>query len=146
MTNKLGIGVMITKEVKLDLSGHTILGIHLDPEYNHGDGGLVLLFEPGELVVYDDGRSCCESRYIQTDDDLQAFVGAELTSIEVREMPDVVQEPDPDGWSYSEPHKQQALVVDTTLGSFTVVTHNEHNGYYGGFYMKADFTPNPDEE
>jgi hypothetical protein len=34
-------------------------------------------------------------------------------------------------------HETQFLIVDTTKGSFTIVNHNEHNGYYGGFGLVA---------
>jgi hypothetical protein len=27
--------------------------------------------------------------------------------------------------------------VQTTKGSFTICTHNEHNGYYGGFSLRV---------
>jgi hypothetical protein len=32
-------------------------------------------------------------------------------------------------------HEVQFLIVDTDRGSFTCETHNEHNGYYGGFLV-----------
>jgi len=94
------------------------------------DEGLRLWFDDGTgLAIDDDGQSCCESRYMTTDDDLSAFVGATLTSAEVREAPGVEDK-------YGE-HETQFLVVTTSLGAFTCCTHNEHNGYYGGFAVRA---------
>jgi hypothetical protein len=56
-------------------------------------------------------------------------VGAKLLDIEVREAPNVPYE-------YGE-HEVQFLVVKTDKGNITFQTHNEHNGYYGGFYIQA---------
>jgi len=95
-----------------------------------GDGELLVRFEESTLIIRDDGRSCCESRYMTTDDDLNSFVGATFTGVELRDGPEMTTE-------YGEPHEQQFLLVNTSLGTFTVVTHNEHNGYYGGFYIVA---------
>jgi hypothetical protein len=83
------------------------------------------------LSLWDDGQSCCEARYMDTDDDLAAFVGATFTDLRVEEGPD-------DRGEYGDSHEQQFLLVDTSKGTFTVVTHNEHNGYYGGFSITAD--------
>ena len=88
---------------------------------NHLD----IALEGGGISVLDDGQSCCESRYMTTDDTLADFVGATLTDIGIRNAPNVE---DP----YGE-HEVQFLIVRTSLGDFTVETHNEHNGYYGGF-------------
>ena len=88
-------------------------------------------FEDGTgIALRDEGQSCCESRYMSTDDDLEAFVGATLGSAEVRPGPSVEKD-------YGECHDTEFLVVETSLGSFTCVTHNEHNGYYGGFSVRA---------
>ena len=79
------------------------------------------------IMVLDDGQSCCEERYMTTDDDLAAFVGATLTEMEIADGPEIEEE--------YEVHEVQFLVVTTSLGSFTMETHNKHNGYYGGFYL-----------
>ena len=108
--------------------GKTIASIELDPEYNAGDGGLKIAFaDLSGIVLFDDARSCSENRYMHTDEDLQSFVGAQLIGAEVRDAPD--QE---DEYGY---HKIQFLLVHTDLGTFTVETHNEHNGYYDGFSL-----------
>jgi len=87
-------------------------------------------FENGyKMSLADEGQSCCETRYITTDDDLSAFVGATLLGAEVR----AGSEADED---YGV-HEIQFLVVKTSLGEFTCETHNEHNGYCGGFLVRA---------
>jgi hypothetical protein len=92
-----------------------------------GDPGLLrFLFTDGTgAQVFDDGRSCCETRYMTTDDNLGDFAGATFLGIVLRKGPDIEGD-------YSD-HEQQFLLVNTSLGTFTMVTHNEHNGYYGGF-------------
>ena len=81
------------------------------------------------MTLLDEGQRCCEHRWMSTDDDLKYFVGSKLQSVEVKEGPDIEYE-----YGY---HETCFLVVTTSLGSFTCVTHNEHNGYYGGFMITA---------
>ena len=90
------------------------------------DDVLQFVFADGsEMKVWDSGQSCCESRYMTTDDDLSFYSGTKLVSIEVRDAPDMEE-----GY---EVHEVQFLEVMTNRGCFTMATHNEHNGYYGGF-------------
>jgi len=108
--------------------GKVIKSILLDAA--RGDSGaLIIRFtDDTGIIVWDDGQSCCESRYMTTDDDLSAFVGATLNDMDIRDGGTV-------GGGYEE-HEVQFLVVNTSLGSFTCETHNEHNGYYGGFLIR----------
>ena len=87
---------------------------------------LVRFVGGGSLRIWDSGQSCCESRYMTTDDDLSSFVGAKVVSL------DAVDGPTEEG-EYGEPHEQMFVKLETTAGTITMVTHNEHNGYYGGF-------------
>lgn len=82
------------------------------------------------MTLYDGGQSCCEARYFTTDDDLKQFIGAKLLDAEVREAEDVRAED-------MDTHEINFLVVTTSEGTFTVKAHNEHNGYYGGFWIIA---------
>jgi hypothetical protein len=105
----------------------------------HSDGELSLYFQNGTMLsVFDDGRSCCEERYLHTDDDLNAFIGAELLDLGLLDGPTVQDEDE-----YDEPHEMQFLIVSTSLGIFTVETHNIHNGYYGGFIIRARLEASP---
>lgn len=83
----------------------------------------------GTLCIWDDGQSCCESRYMTTDDELDTFVGAKVVGLEVVDGPDVPSDED----DYGDAHEQTFVKLETTMGTITMVTHNEHNGYYGGF-------------
>lgn len=98
------------------------------------DDALHFEFADGsKMKLWDDGQSCCESRYMRTDDNLADFVGATLLDLELRDAPDVKDTSD----DYGEEHDVQFLVVKTSRGDFTMSNHNEHNGYYGGFAIVA---------
>lgn len=99
-------------------------------EVTFSGGALHFVMDSGFKFRFEDqGQSCCEYRYMTCDDDLTKFSGANLTGAEVRDQPSGAQE-------YGE-HEISFLVVDTSLGSFTCAAHNEHNGYYGGFSIRA---------
>lgn len=94
------------------------------------DDELHFTFSDGtKIKLFDDGQSCCEHRYMTTDDDLSYYVGAVLMDAEVAEAPN---QPDEYG-----AHEVQFLKVKTSKGVFTMESHNEHNGYYGGFLIRA---------
>lgn len=82
------------------------------------------------LIMWDDGQSCCEYRYMVCDDDLTHFENSTLLDITLENAPDVETEYDV--------HEIQFLHVKTSRGSFTVSSHNKHNGYYGGFRIQAE--------
>jgi hypothetical protein len=90
---------------------------------------LRIYFDNKYLKIIDDGQSCCENRYLHTDDDLEYYVGSKIIDFELLQAPDVDCE-------YGE-HEVMFLHVKTDKGVFTVETHNEHNGYYGGFVIEA---------
>ena len=132
---QLGMGVMIRMLVgnadSVDAFkgaiGKTIAGLTLGT-----DDALHFVFEDGsKMKLFDDGQSCCESRYMRTDDNLAEFVGAKLLGAEIKEAPPVKVDDD-----YGE-HEVEFLEVQTDRGVFTMASHNEHNGYYGGFSIRA---------
>ena len=138
MSSQLGLGVMIRQLFGDSESapafqsaiGKTIQAAGIDDDANRGDGALRLTFTDGTgLLLFDDGRSCCESRYMRTDDDLNYHVGATLVSADVQDGPPIDEE-------YGD-HETAFLHVTTSKGTFVVVTHNEHNGSYGGFWLVA---------
>lgn len=106
-----------------------IAEVRIDPE---GDGALRFVLEGGQrFCIRDEGRSCCEHRYMHTDDDLGAFVGATFEGVEVVDGPEETDQ-------YGEPKESAFLKVRTSAGGFTVVTYNKHNGYYGGFWIVCE--------
>ncbi len=124
--------------------GKTITNIELTPLNNSvsqwdddGKDVLKVKFDDGSmLTVYDGGQSCCESRYMTTDDKFEDFVGATLFSMEIKQAPDITEE-DEDGWGQT--HEVQFLELMTSKGALTMASHNEHNGYYGGFALELRF-------
>jgi hypothetical protein len=129
----LGMGVMLgilggnektVTSIKSSLN-KVIEKVELD-----GDDLVISFTDNTKLIIWDGGQSCCESRYMTTDDNLSDFNGATLLDFELKS----VEYGDDDGWGE---HDIQFLDVKTSEGVFTMVNHNEHNGYYGGFYVKA---------
>jgi len=82
-----------------------------------------------KIKIIDDGQSCCESRYMTTDDDVSWLNGKIFTGIEIKDAPDI------DNNDYNV-HEIQFLEINTNEGSVTFATHNKHNGNYGGFNIK----------
>jgi hypothetical protein len=119
--------------------GRTIKHIKLTPPPENADkwdddgqDTLVITFDDGSsLVAYDAGQSCCEHRYMRTDDNFEDFIGATLLSMEIKQAPDLHDE-----W---EVHEVQFLELMTSRGALTMASHNEHNGYYGGFSIELTF-------
>ncbi len=136
MGKNLGMGVMIgmlsgneetVNSIKASL-GKTINKVRL----NEADNLLIFEFaDDTQLNLWDDGQSCCESRYMRTDDDLNDYVGDVLLDFELKDGT-----PSNDDDSYGE-HEIQFLDVKTNNGVFQMANHNEHNGYYGGFLIRA---------
>ena len=142
MNSQLGVGIMIKRLFGNDNSamalhkcvGKTIRQVELvgaNREARIYEDRLLFQFidDGTKMSLRDDGQTCCESRYMTTDDDLSYFSGAVLMGAEVKSAPDI----DVDYGA----HEIAFLVVTTSKGAFTIETHNEHNGYYGGFYMEA---------
>ena len=107
-----------------------------------GEAGdeLRLKFEDGvEISLRDEGQSCCESRYVTCDDDLSKIVGGKLVKIEAKDAPN--------GESGYGEHEQCFIEVSTDECFVTLCTHNEHNGYYGGFALAIqELSPDVSQE
>lgn len=127
-------GVWIYESVKETIDkvrGATIEDAWIDASYNYDDGGLFVKLTDGRtLTIWDNGRSCCEHRYMVSDSQFDTFKGAKIIDIEIRDG--VTNE---GGW---ETHETAFLNIRTSKGVIDAVTHNEHNGYYGGFSFAAE--------
>jgi hypothetical protein len=96
------------------------------------DDSLLIEFDYGfKIKMFDAGQSCCEIRYMRTDDNLSDYLGAKFLGFELKEAPSIPDE-------YGE-HEVQFLEVKTSKGSFTMASHNEHNGYYAGFDIRIEY-------
>lgn len=129
----LGLGVMLgilggnedtVDAIKSSLN-KTIENVILD-----GDDLVFSFTDNTKLIIWDGGQSCCEFRYMTTDDNLNDFNGSTLLDFELKTADDG----DDGGYGV---HEIQFLDVKTSNGVFTIVNHNEHNGYYGGFWIQA---------
>jgi hypothetical protein len=90
------------------------------------DNRLILTLDgPQKIAIWDDGQQCCESRWMTSDDNVTSLIGHKLIRVEIK------QGPDSSDYDYS--HQTAFVEVGTDKGFITLVTHNEHNGYYGGF-------------
>jgi hypothetical protein len=122
----IGIGAMLhylgggSAHDPSEYVGQTILAAKLD------DDKLLLDLSSGKrIAIWDNGQSCCEHRYMSTDDEVESLVGHKLARIEAKPGPD-----EPDEW---DEHETCFVEVATDVGFITLVNHNEHNGFYGGF-------------
>jgi hypothetical protein len=134
--SQLGFGVMINMLCGAD-RGADLLKAAIDEkrkitDVRLEDNALHFTFKDGSKIrIWDDGQSCCEHRYMTTDDDLKHYVGGTIRDVELADAPGTSGE-------YGEEHEVQFLRVKTTKGTLVVESHNEHNGYYGGFYIRID--------
>lgn len=105
---------------------------------NDNDSALSITFADGsKLTLFDDGQSCCETRYMRTDDNLAEYIGGRLLGAEVKDVPELIgfwKDEDEYG-----DHDIQFLEITTSKGSFVMSNHNEHNGFYGGFCIEAKY-------
>ncbi len=131
MEKNLGLGVMIgllsrgdeTVNVVRNALGKKIKDITMINDY------IILEMEDGyKFQLWDNGQSCCERRYMTCDDNIKEFIGATLLNINTKDAPDI---------NDGEVHEVQFLEFDTDRGAISVASHNEHNGYYGGFCIEA---------
>ena len=133
-TDRAGLGVllhMLGGEASAHLFaaaiGRTLASVAMDSDE------LLFTFADGSrLALSDEGQSCCESRYMTTDDDLATFAGATLLGAEVADGPEIAE--NASGESF---HETQFLRVKTSKGTIVCVTHNEHSGYYSGFAVRC---------
>jgi hypothetical protein len=95
---------------------------------------LIRFTDSTAISIQDEGQNCCEHRYMTCDDDLAYFAGAEFIGIEIRDVSSTTDQ-------YDECDEVQFLIVKTSKGEFTCETHNEHNGYYGGFSIRVSEVP-----
>ena len=129
----LGMGVMIwalgggSPKSADDYYGRTVTSADINDER------LLMTFDDGVTIkIWDNGQSCCESRYITCDDDPKNLIGGKLIKIEVKNG----GENEGDEWGNV--HETAFVEVTTDAGHIVMTTHNEHNGYYGGFGLSIN--------
>lgn len=132
MTKHPGLGVMLAFLAGNEASvkaynaalGKKIAAAELGPDT------LDLYFEDGSGIrFHDEGQSCCESRYMRTDDEISWLVGKKFKGAEIKDAPGESRD--------CGEHEIQFLEIQTPRGVVTISNHNEHNGYYGGFALRV---------
>jgi hypothetical protein len=107
--------------------------IHAAEIVNHGhEEALRLVFKgkkAPKIEIFDGGQDCCEHRYMTCDDKVKSLKGGILQKVEVVDT--VITK------KYGDPHEQCFVKIETDKGFITICTHNEHNGYYGGFSLRV---------
>jgi len=79
-------------------------------------------FDDGStLTIVDNMSLCCETRWIDTDDNLNDILGAKLLGIDLKES------------GGDRRGDIQFVEIRTTEGSVILKNYNEHNGYYSGW-------------
>lgn len=100
--------------------------------FNAENNTLTLVFEDGsEVVISDHAQDCCEHRYMTCDDDLELVRGERFVGCEILSVQNQTDD------EYGDVHDIEFLHIRTTGGTLVCQTHNEHNGYYGGFSLRA---------
>lgn len=95
------------------------------------DDALTLTFSDRVKVrLTDNGQSCCESRYMTCDDKPSDLIGGHLREISLRHSETEDE--------YHSVHEICFVKVETEKAHITIETHNEHNGYYGGFGLNLE--------
>lgn len=90
--------------------------------------GVRLTFDDDVTIyIWDSRQSCCEHRYMETTDNVSRIEGQTLVSIAERPADDVETD-------YGV-HEVVFLEIQTDKDVISFSTHNEHNGYYGGFSL-----------
>lgn len=103
---------------------------------------LEICFRDGSrLHLTDEGQSCCEHRYMRSDDDFASILGATLVSLEVEAGGEAVNEKEAARIEYAEVVESEFLRIITDKATVTVVNYVDHNGYYGGFAIRATLFP-----
>lgn len=97
------------------------------------DDAVIAFTDGTELWLYDDKQSCREARWMHTDADLPYYFGATLLDVSIESAAIPVPED-------SDVYDAQFLHIHTDKGIADFVTHVDHNGYYGGFWIRAQKT------
>lgn len=102
----------------------------LDASFNNSE--IHLTFDDGiKIKIWDDTQTCCEKRYMTCDDNVKDLIGKKLISIKTKEHR--IQEEE-----YGYEHEIVFLEIKAGHETVTFANHNEHNGYYGGFYLSLN--------
>jgi len=131
----LGLGVMIRmlggNYAKSVAAHNGALGKKIQKVEFGGDQLLIRFTDKTAITFEDKKQSCCEHRYMTNEGD--TYEWAHLATFDGAEIKQAPSQDDPNG----EAHDVQFLEIKTSKGVITISSHNEHNGYYGGFSIEV---------
>lgn len=107
--------------------GRTIEKIHIK------DDIVYIKFNKYDFLKVIMVNTCCEELYFTSDDKLEDFNNSVLLDISFKESEEACEDEDLYGGIE---HDIGFLEILTSNGTLHIKAHNEHNGYYGGFYVK----------
>ena len=114
--------------------GSKIISAELLPE------ALRIQLDNGKTLSFsDEGQSCCEHRFMKTDDDLPSFIGAILYNVYVSFAESFAESIE----LINDVEEIAFLRITTSSGVITVNSHNIHNGFYGGFDIICRISDTP---
>lgn len=96
------------------------------------DGYAVETDEQTIYVLIDNGQSCCEQfGYLASDDDLDAFIGAELRELAIVDEALNTRMVEAEATAKSDDGGIVFVNFVTDRGVLQLAAYNDHNGYYG---------------
>lgn len=102
-------------------------GRKIKKAFIENDKFVIEFTDKSQISIWDNGQSCCENRYMTCDDEPSSLKGGKLINIEVKKHEDSEND-------WGEVHEECFVEIATDKKGFiTLVNHNQHNGYYGGF-------------
>lgn len=107
------------------------IGLKVIKTYFKNDVISIFLENGINLLIKDDAQHCCEKRYMTTSDDINSIVGENLLNIFVKNCNKIESD--------CKVYEIAFLEIKTDKQSITFESHNEHNGYYGGFNLMIVF-------
>ena len=110
---------------------------------HNGDAKVSVYFTDGTGLNFEDHPSCCENRYMVIDDDLTEYEGATYVGWEISPVSGVFARELAEMYATDDygVHDVEFFRIMTSKGDLHIASHNEHNGYYGGFCIEPeDFT------
>ena len=101
-------------------------------EVQFDEDTIILKFEDGSgFRIVDNGQSCCENRYMRTDDKPKDLIGSRLKEVRLADSRSTKD-------NYGDVHEIQFLIIKAGYEEISFSSHNVHNGYYGGFYIQLE--------
>ena len=97
---------------------------------SHYDGYKVVTDAQEIFILVSNGQSCCESYgYVVSEDDVQSFVGTDLTDVKVVDTG--VNEKMVEAGQSLDCGDIMFVNLETNKGTLQFAVYNAHNGYYG---------------